>query len=132
MDNKKPNNTIPTLSEVIQPGDESMQDHFDAHFFDNDKGIEAPDIHMDAATEKQEPFIGDDIEDAEQDEKIDRLIADAEKDPDLLLPVFNKEELKKTIDFIVSDAVQEIMPDIEQQLTREISQKIYQRVFSKK
>ena len=44
--------------------------------------------------------------------------------------VIKEIELKDTIDLLISDAVKEVLPAIEKQLTEELSKQIYQQLFS--
>ena len=40
MNQQTDDERIPTLTDIIQPGDESMKNHFDKTFFDDDHGLE--------------------------------------------------------------------------------------------
>ena len=35
---------IPTLTDVVQPGDDSMKNHFDAHYFDDSDAAESEEL----------------------------------------------------------------------------------------
>ena len=146
MNKNKLDDNIPTLTQIIKTGDESMRNHFDASYFDSDVELELDNIDTSNLVEKQEPFIGDDIKYAEQHDEIEPVIADPDNDSDALQSTFQTEldktidliqselqeaELEKTIDLIIYDAVQKVMPEIEQKLTQQISQQIKLKVFNK-
>ena len=40
MNQQTDDERIPTLTDIIQPGNESMKNHFDKTFFDDDHGLE--------------------------------------------------------------------------------------------
>ena len=144
MSNNKFNDNIPTLTKIIQPGDESMRNHFDASYFDDDK-LKIDDTQIDEldekSNEKQEPFISDNIEQHEaienlaedSEQRIDTLPSNShtelEETIDLIQTELQEAELEKAIDLIIHQAVQKVMPEIEQQLKQQISQQIQHKVF---
>ena len=40
MNQQSSDDHIPTLTDIIQPGDESMKNHFDTAYFDDDNGLD--------------------------------------------------------------------------------------------
>jgi len=147
MNDIKLNDNIPTLTQVIQSGDESMRNHFDASYFDNDKELYTDNTETyelgEKSNEKQEPFISDSIEQHEaienlsvdSEQSIDTLqsnpLAELEQTIDLIQTELQGAELEKAIDLIIYEAVQKVMPEIEQKLTQQISQQIQQKFFNK-
>lgn len=132
MNQQKHEENIPTLTSIIHPGDESMENHFDASYFDDNQLI---------YDDMPEPFISDEIKTDELDEEKEIIIADSEQgqehdidvdiDTAVTVPGLDDKELKKAIDFIISDAVQEIMPEVERQLTKQITEKVLHEIFHK-
>ena len=152
MNKHTANDNIPTLTQIIHPGDESMRNHFDASFFDNDETLKTNDAQTDVADyeliEKQEPYISDNVEHHENITEDPVLDIDAieaseqdfdtsqskpqielESTIDLIQTELQEAELEETIDLIIYEAVQKIMPEIEQKLTQQISQEIQQKFF---
>ena len=85
--NKVNENNIPTLTDIIQPGDESMKNHFDASIFD------------------------------EQDEQ-------ANQDTGLQVT----DELRETINTLISEAVKETLPTIEAEFKQKLSEQIIEKL----
>jgi len=147
MNDIKLNDNIPTLTQIIQSGDESMRNHFDASYFDNENELNTDSTQTyelgEKSNEKQEPFISDSIEQHEaienltvdSEQSIDTLqsnpLAELEQTIDLIQTELQGAELEKAIDLIIYEAVQKVMPEIEQKLTQQISQQIQQKFFNK-
>jgi len=123
----------------------------EALYFDDENGLESGQEDIQSygieqsydADEKQEPFINNEAESfdlfAEEDELIsesgndeetDALVETTDKKIEAKKSDTKEQELKKTIDAIISDTVKNVMPEIEQKLTRVLSQQIYQKLFS--
>lgn len=140
---------IPTLNQVIQTGDQSMQNHYatvpvehevEQHDGLNDETENADDVQhfIEPSNEKQEPFIGevmnqtDDNKNLEIKLDVPSLLENSGVTLDgLEVNIKSKlsaEQFKNSIDFIINDSVQAVMPEIEEKLTKAISQKIYQLI----
>ena len=128
MNTDTTDSNIPTLTEIIQSGDESMANHFDAHYFDSESDQDA-DVDI-KKVKKFEPFISDDIENIDQNEADDELIVDDDNPLHAELAKFDDEELNKIIHSIIKDAIQDILPEMEQKLTQQISQQVQQKLFN--
>jgi hypothetical protein len=157
MNSEKANDNIPTLTEIVHGGDSSMENHFDdtniqqevAEYFDDDNGVDHDKTDSRKfgleqsydSIEQHEPFIGDEIEDPDPIYEVDDLIAELDNneeadeipvstDSKIKLSGLEEEKLKRSIDIIISDTVNNVMPEIEQKLTEVLSQQIYQKLFN--
>ncbi len=176
METQEHDKDIPILTHIIQPGDASMENHFDASYFDDDKELdtnnsdefqeeiqvtdddliqEIEEIPLentfdkyitedenskDIADIKDIDKISEDITDVEDIDKIAESIADINKtneEPEKITATatandfrIKEIELKDTVDLLISNAVKEVLPSIEKQLTEELGKQIYQKLFS--
>ncbi|MCW9013202.1 MAG: hypothetical protein OQL06_05415 [Gammaproteobacteria bacterium] len=127
MNSQRFDDSIPTLTEIVAPGDDSMKNHFDASCLDD--------------MDDNEILETDSIDDAILNEefKIDAAIeTDAMDSHSIDIPVRVDEqktgaaadisELHATIELLIDDALKETLPSIEQQLKQQLSETIIKKL----
>ena len=109
---------IPTLTDIIQAGDASMKDFF-----------AEPEKELEAIPEAEEDIkIADAFEQVTEDKTITEHQADADNtQTDIIVT----DELKDTINSLVSDALKETMPVIEASFKRKLSRQIIDKLSKK-
>ncbi len=148
-------NTIPLLTDIIQLGDVDMKNHFDGHALDEatdnlnetfeiNEELEIQDdipaIHVDTETDTAMDHLQiNPLEDNADDtpEVLELPLEDTDKTDQDIQPedttqnTLNKDELAETVNLLVSDAVDAILPIIEGQLKQSISEQIIQKLSRK-
>ncbi|MDH5767081.1 MAG: hypothetical protein OEZ38_13795 [Gammaproteobacteria bacterium] len=111
---------IPTLTDIIQAGDASMKDFF---------AEPEADEELEAIPGTEEDIkIADAFEQVTEDETISEHLAEADNtQTDIIIT----DELKDTINSLVSDALKETMPVIEASFKRKLSRQIIDKLSKK-
>lgn len=122
---------IPTLTEIVATGDESMKSHFNGSFLDE--------ITEETPAEDDIPELAvaeDSLEDAlsfQAEAESDDIDPAAIEEPVIIEPVddlrsLNIDELNETIKSLIDDALKETLPIIEQQLKQQLSDTIAEKL----
>ena len=124
---------IPTLTDVIVSGDESMKNHFDGHSLDEETETEATELEAVMAEPViDEPAIEDEFK-IEAEIDTDDIVEPVLDEPVIIEPAevppaLNMEELHATIESIIDEVLQESMPVIEKNLKAQLSESIYEKL----
>ena len=97
MNPRHDDSQIPTLTDIIQPGDASMKNHFDSRYFDDDNGL-------DDETEPRKPSVSAEAAEQPADELRDTIEILVQQALDETMPV--------------------IEDQLRQQLTRKVLEKL--------
>ncbi|MDH5484790.1 MAG: hypothetical protein OEY43_06085 [Gammaproteobacteria bacterium] len=113
---------IPTLTDIIEPGNEDMLNHFDASYFDDGEGAEEviDDIGeiLDTVIDDNEP-----ADDARDDEMPTGQLDDE--------AVIAAENLTDMLDDIVEAALDETLANFRQELKQQLTATILQKLEEK-
>jgi len=152
MNSEKNDDSIPTLTQIIHPGDVSMENHFDAslfngenipvaeaQYFDDENGLESDQKDIQNygleqsydSDEKQEPYISNEIDSSELLTEEDELIAalDSNEEVDALVETFDKEieiEQSNAEEKELKKTIDTIISDTVKNVMPEIEQKLTQ------
>ena len=132
------NPDIPTLTDIIEPGDESMKNHFDASYFDEHDEAQQEMFPEGIMAEQESPVEQVEELSAVEDEDIDTV--ETKEDADELETAaaemaeqYSKDEpdLKTEVSCLIQDALNEALPSIEERLKEDLIEAVMQKLESK-
>ena len=129
---------IPTLTDIVSAGDESMKNHFDASYFDEPEKRDEPEVNMDTQAEEnpviEDPFtISSDLDTGELEvleENMPSIEPEVAVEPEHSFKTIklDSEELHSTIEALIDDALKKTLPAIEDQLKQQLSETIIDKL----